>query len=412
MLPLVYPVLYVLIIVICSHFLARSTYGSVPIIMFANVSFTVVFRIIEFVDKFLWTPSGLDSTVFLIMDSLPLVVKQQNMRMAISLGTVLYVVLPCLGKPQVSAAMNAMELGMRLKNALVVNLSRARFAMGGVDAMTHSPDPSVPVRYIAEAGTQGSYFVQTQTDPTAPCIVWLYGGAFIGGKAEPWKGFMTYIGKRSGCNALLVEYRLTPEHTIVEAVEDVTVAYKHLITNMKVPASKIFLSGVSSGGGLALLSVVRGAQKHELPLPAGVAMISPLLDFSGTTPSMTTQEAIDAFVGPEIVKFVSTFTENLIPQGEMEFWSAGFVPLPEKDTKTKTTTAAKFPKVFISASDRECCTDEIKNFVNRAEQSACVTECLWQSNLFHAFPVTYQYTEEGKFAIDALVEFFKRELQN
>ena len=72
-------------------------------------------------------------------------------------------------------------------------------------------------------------------------------------------------------------YRLAPEHPFPAAVEDALTAYRWLIAG-GTHARQVVISGDSSGGGLALATLVALRDAVLDPLPGAAVVISPWTD--------------------------------------------------------------------------------------------------------------------------------------
>lgn len=127
-------------------------------------------------------------------------------------------------------------------------------------------------------------------------ILYLHGGAYNIGSLNTHRELAARISKASNASALLVDYRLAPEHAHPAAVDDVVMAY-HWLTNNGYAPENIAIAGDSSGGGLAVASLVSlrdlGAQ-----LPAAVVCISPWTDLAMTGESLKTKIDADPFITP------------------------------------------------------------------------------------------------------------------
>ncbi|WP_155054429.1 alpha/beta hydrolase fold domain-containing protein [Streptomyces blattellae] len=146
----------------------------------------------------------------------------------------------------------------------------------------------------------------TAADPDGPVLLHFHGGGFtIGG---PWDDrlYLSRMALALGGSAVSVGYRLAPEHPYPAAVHDGTTAYRALLES-GVDARRVIVSGGSAGGGLALL-VLREARRLGLPGPAGLVLQSPLVDFTVSGRSHTTNAATDPLTSREsIARAVTAF---------------------------------------------------------------------------------------------------------
>lgn len=109
-------------------------------------------------------------------------------------------------------------------------------------------------------------------------LLYLHGGGYIVCGPDTHRPMVATLARRAKARALLIDYRLAPEHPFPAAVEDALKAYRWLIAQGTPPES-IAVAGDSAGGGLtlALLLALRDAGD---PLPAGAALLSPWTDLA------------------------------------------------------------------------------------------------------------------------------------
>jgi acetyl esterase/lipase len=80
--------------------------------------------------------------------------------------------------------------------------------------------------------------------------------------------------------ALLVDFRLAPEHPFPAALEDCKQAYRWLISGGRVLPEQVIFVGESAGGNLAITTALSLREAGD-PLPGGLVLISPVVDFEG-----------------------------------------------------------------------------------------------------------------------------------
>ena len=117
-----------------------------------------------------------------------------------------------------------------------------------------------------------------------PVLMFLHGGAFIGGYKE-WMGFMAPAIVATPALLVSVSYRLAPENPFPAPLEDTAAAVAWVYRNVSEyggDPSRIFIGGHSAGGHLASLVALdnRWLASHELPnkIINGVIAVSAPLD--------------------------------------------------------------------------------------------------------------------------------------
>jgi acetyl esterase/lipase len=147
-------------------------------------------------------------------------------------------------------------------------------------------------------------------------VLYLHGGSYIAGSINSHRALAANIAASAGARALVVDYRLAPEHPYPAALEDALAVYHWLLANDN-PADKIYIAGDSAGGGLAaaLLLALRDAGD---PSPAAAVCISALTDMAFTGESIKTKADVDLILdlGKEI-QFASMYLGDTDPRAPL-----------------------------------------------------------------------------------------------
>ncbi|HSG56505.1 MAG TPA: alpha/beta hydrolase, partial [Paracoccaceae bacterium] len=128
-------------------------------------------------------------------------------------------------------------------------------------------------------------------------VLYLHGGGYVIGSARGYRGLAGEVARAAGMDALLVDYRLAPEHPFPAAVDDALAAYRALLADGRSPQS-IVIAGDSAGGGLALALLVALREAGD-PLPAAALLISPWADLTCSASSIEGKRAEDPSLTPE-----------------------------------------------------------------------------------------------------------------
>lgn len=87
-------------------------------------------------------------------------------------------------------------------------------------------------------------------------LVYVHGGSFIADRSPRLTALIARIAKAAQLNAVMVDYRLAPEHPCPAAIDDVVLAVRNLI-NRGQPASRIGLVAESAGAAIALSAAMK-----------------------------------------------------------------------------------------------------------------------------------------------------------
>lgn len=131
---------------------------------------------------------------------------------------------------------------------------------------------------VSADGVAGEWLIpQDSSDHRVLC--YLHGGSFILGLTSLHLGMVAYLAQKMGVRALLVDYRLAPEHPFPAALEDCVTAYRWLL-DQGIFAQNVMVAGDSAGGNLALTTLMKVRDSGH-PLPAAAACLSPVADLTG-----------------------------------------------------------------------------------------------------------------------------------
>lgn len=125
-------------------------------------------------------------------------------------------------------------------------------------------------------------------------VLYLHGGGYVIGSPRSHRHLAAAIAAAGQASALLLDYRLAPEHPYPAAVDDATAAYRWLVDQGIAPGH-IVIGGDSAGGGLTVATLL-ALRDARLPLPAGGVCISPWVDLTCSGGSYRTKAAVDPIV--------------------------------------------------------------------------------------------------------------------
>ena len=198
-----------------------------------------------------------------------------------------------------------------------------------------------------------------------------------------------------GCRALVIDYRLAPEHPFPAALEDTIAAYRWLL-EQGISHSRIVLVGFSAGGGLALSTLVSLRDAH-VPLPAGAVLISPWTDLAGTGESVVTRAEADPWLTDEMNQYHAALYAN------------------GKDLRHPLISPLYadmqgLPPLLIHVGSDEIMLDDSRRVAERAKAAGVeVTLEVWEG-LWHVFHAFAYRLAEGKEAIEKIGQFIRKRL--
>ena len=130
-------------------------------------------------------------------------------------------------------------------------------------------------------------------------VLCFHGGGFISGSIYTHRKLFGHLAKAIGARALITDYRRTPVHSHPAPLEDTTAAYRWLL-DQGIDAELVAVSGDSSGGGLAISTMLR-ARELGLPTAAALLLMSPWVDMTVSADTYQSNRDTDAFFYQEVV---------------------------------------------------------------------------------------------------------------
>lgn len=131
-------------------------------------------------------------------------------------------------------------------------------------------------------------------------MIYTHGGGFAVGSADSHRKIAGHTAKACGANAIVLNYRRSPEFPFPAQVEDGVAVYRALLDRGYQPEN-LSTIGDSAGGGLAV-SIVLKIRDEGLPLPGAVITYSPWLDMEHKGTTLDTNAETDALVSREILQ--------------------------------------------------------------------------------------------------------------
>ncbi len=216
-------------------------------------------------------------------------------------------------------------------------------------------------------------------------VLHFHGGGYVLGSAASSVEYASRLSHALNGPCYTVDYRLAPEHPYPAAFDDAFSAYRGLLGAGVDPAT-VFLSGESSGGGLAL-ALATALRRAGLPLPAGVIAICPLTDLTLSGPTVMANSGDDPAANRETLSnLVASYFQGHEPTDPMV--SPLFADL------------ADLPPVFLAAVEGEVLESDTTRFAQRARTAGAnvtlkmVADSVHVFTLFPFLPETAETLEE------------------
>jgi len=224
-------------------------------------------------------------------------------------------------------------------------------------------------------------------------ILFLHGGAYCLCSINTHRSMAAHIAEAARARALLIDYRLAPEHPFPAALEDAVGAY-HALLDMGVAPASIVVAGDSAGGGLALALLI-SLRDAGAPLPAAAVCISPWTDLSLSGESMTTNARVDVMLNYQTLKQSAGYYLNGV-NANMPLASPLFADLHN------------LPPLLIQVGTDEIILSDATRVAEKARVAGVdVTLKVWES-MQHEWQFAADFVPEGRQAIEHIGVFMQR----
>ncbi len=257
------------------------------------------------------------------------------------------------------------------------------------------PPPHGTEVITVDAGGVKAEHVTTSRSQHDRYVLHLHGGAYLLGFPALFRDFTWRIADAAGARVLCLDYRLAPEHPFPAAIEDATAAY-HWLTAQCTKSRHVAIIGDSSGGGLALASMMH-LRDEGSPLPAAAVLLSPWTDLALTGQSLTEFGSSDPMVPVE-----------LMPRA-VELYLAGADPRSPYASPLYGDPAG-LPPTLIHVGSDEALRDDAVRMAERLRAMDCEVELETWPRMFHVWHMFARILPEARAAIARIGAFLQARL--
>jgi monoterpene epsilon-lactone hydrolase len=281
-----------------------------------------------------------------------------------------------------------------IKNApLPTSIQEARVHLEGMSSWVPLP-ADTRVEPIEAGGVPGEWVSAPDADPENR-ILCLHGGGYTMGSSKATHVLASWFSTASKSRALVIDYRLAPEHPFPAALEDTIAAYRWLL-DQGIPSRRIVIVGLSAGGGLALSALV-SLRDADVELPAGAVLISPWTDLVGTGNSTITRAEADPWLTNEMNRYHAVFY-------------AGGTDLHHPLISPVYADLHGLPPLLIHVGSDEIMLDDSVRVADKAKAAGVeVTLEIWEG-MWHVWHAFASRLPEAQQAIDTIGVFIRQTL--
>ena len=257
-----------------------------------------------------------------------------------------------------------------------MELENLRFLLEDLHVLTAEP---TGVTYEeVDAGGVPAIFAKPIEAATDRVIVYTHGGGCVTRMAADalpaysHRKLAAHLAKAAGVYALVLDYRLAPEHPFPAQLEDAVAAHRWLRRQGYTPEHTA-TAGDSAGANLAVTSVLKLRDLGE-KLPSAVITFSPWVDMEGLGESFETNADSDALVSRDMS----------LNMGGLYLGSASRTdPL----ANPLYADLAGFPPVFVTVGDAEALMSDGERFEKWAKEARVDTALEYGRGQQHIYQI-------------------------
>ena len=253
-----------------------------------------------------------------------------------------------------------------------------------------TPPPDVAVAPVIAGGVPALRVTPESASPAAATVLFLHGGGYVAGSAFGYRHLAAAIATAAQAPALVIDYRLAPEHPYPAAVQDAVNAYLWL-RDTGGDQARIVVAGDSAAGGL-VMTVLLALRERGLEMPAGAALLCPWVDLTGRT-QRPAQDSPLVF-SPEMAHRLA------------QAYLAGH-PVDDPLLSPLQTSLAGLPPLLIQAASGDAVLQEAQLLARHATQCGVDASITVYPVPTHDFHVFWSFLPEARDAIDQLGRFVR-----
>ncbi|CAF1260715.1 unnamed protein product [Didymodactylos carnosus] len=201
----------------------------------------------------------------------------------------------------------------------------------------------------------------------------------------------TFIEAADFSSPGFLEYRLLPENSFPNIIQDALTLYQALLNERK----RLIGIGDSAGGGLWLLTV-QTLIREQIPPPRAIVVFSPWADLTQSGQSYRNNQHSDLML--------TIATANWLKQQIIDNDGNKSFPL--------FGSFKNFPSLYICVGGAELLESDSRLVYARAKEENVDVQLDVGEHLSHIYPIFYSYYPESKQALTRILDWLHKKLLN
>ena len=273
-------------------------------------------------------------------------------------------------------------------------VKRARRLFGSPPLWASVASIGVRVESVNNEGVCGEWIIPK--NPSPGVIFYIHGGGYVACSPRTHRPVTATLARMTRCRVFSVAYRRAPESRFPAALDDVTSAYRWLLTAPG-DSEPVAIGGDSAGGGLALALLV-AIRDGGLTAPRCAVLASPWTDLSGSGESVTGNAGRCAMFAPaNIQEFAGTYL--------------GGADATDPRASPLFADLSRLPPMLIQVGDTELLLDDSKRINEKVLASAGKSTLEEWPRVFHGWQMLAGIAPEADAALRRFAEFVAGHMQ-
>lgn len=283
-----------------------------------------------------------------------------------------------------------LRITVKWRHGLEANVVAVRKQISKLNDKATPANPNIERREIKCNGVSAQWLIPKHHS-NERVLLYIHGGAFVAYSRDIYANMAGSWCNSLNARALVVDYRLSPEHAYPSASDDCITAYKWLLEEGFDPKD-IVIAGDSAGGNLVLNTLLR-IKDENLELPVCAVLISPFLDLTLSGRSVLANAKRDPIFTPA---FAIDIRRHYVSE---ELYCSPLVSPLFGDF-------AGLPPMLFQVSSSEMLLDDSTRAATKASQAGVPVQLdIWES-LPHVFH-TIDALPQAKVAADRICHFIR-----
>jgi acetyl esterase/lipase len=234
-----------------------------------------------------------------------------------------------------------------------------------------------------------------------PLILYFHGGGFVFGGIDTYSGFECHLSKDFNMLILHVNFRLVPEYSLVNIIEDVIGVYRILLDIDSNIHQRLIGMGDSSGGMLWIY-LLQWIVSNNKPIPRAVVLHSPW-------PSLDFMNANVVYYRDSYLSTRLVFRLRQLVIGNGNEWSE-LTDEEKRQLNPEKNSFQGFPPLYITVGTNEIFTNEIRQMTKKMQLAGVRVILDEGEGLMHTYALFHLWSLKAKCVQRKIRQWIQEEL--